>query len=229
MKKVVFFIALIALMLPNYGKAQSGFYAEFIAGCGYGITKISDNGETVDVKDYNPDDAPKWWPLIKQKNMSNEWFMSGKFGWDFAYMPMSVYISLKFSYRDFFSKFPDDEQFTHNNLFKILPGFGVRLPIKDMLRSVGHCPVFQVGADFDSFTRYKGIYGKQKDQLKAGVNTIYGLGWQFGYNLTVLAEFELPHHNLLNQDFTPDNGATHPYAKVDSKMYVIYLAVAAKF
>ncbi len=224
MERIISIIVLITCMFPHIAVSQSKFYSEFALECGLSHLKIKDGGQEVDIRSYNPDKSPKWLAKIGSKDYSAELYMSSKFGWDFAYTPFSVYGNLKFSYRRFFSKFPDDETYTRNKLWYILPGFGVRLSIKDMLRHYGHCPIFQVGIDYGGLAHYNGIYGKQKKQLAKGVNTIYGLGWTLFYGYTtVLVEIELPHHDIFNTAFTPDNGTSYPFSNVESKMYTIQL------
>lgn len=151
-------------------------------------------------------------------------YISG--GVDFPYMPFEVYVDVSATEQYFKAKFPEHDDYVHNFLLQLRPGFGVRFSIKSMDVS----PLIQAGISYN-LNLYKGFYGTKKDQLNGGTNNSFGIGMidrddESGFVL----ELVLPNQPFYNKDFTPDGGHYYPYANlVPKKMWELAVHYFQRF
>ena len=142
-------------------------------------------------------------------------YIYANFGWKWAYTGLCPYVSLKFRWQNFDTKFLADEESKQNKIRTFIPGVGVRMPFANLKRKWGWSPVIEIGSEYNIITKYKkGIFGTDKNQLNnKTLTTTYGLGFEF-WRFAVVGTLSSNSNELYNRDYSPDNGFSYPFKNI---------------
>ena len=158
---------------------------------------------------------------IKFKEFFGNSYYFVDLGWKWNYTGLCPYISLKYRWQNFNTKFISDEEERQNKIRTFIPGIGVRMPFANLKRQWDWAPVIEIGSECNFITKYKkGIYGTDKNQLNnKNISTSFGLGVEI-WNIAVIGNMFFNNSNLFNQNYSPDGGYYYPYANIETnEMY----------
>ena len=190
----------------------------------YDIFSIKNDGDKIKV-----DDGSYWG--FKSKDMFSNVQYGMKFGWQPELSPFGVYISCGYQFNKFRVQFdPNINEWEKFKIHSIRPGIGIRItPFINMLEEKEWSPILEVGTSYNYYIGCKAPYNNNKEQLKSGMISSFGIGARFYENFSITAGVELYHYSMFNQDFTPDDGITYPYKDIKTKKTTIFLSISHDF
>lgn len=146
-----------------------------------------------------------------------------KFGWMGDFSPIGIYISGTYSHNRFKTQFAYETEWVSHRIDCVKPGVGIRFsPVSLFTDYWDVYPIIEVGTMYNRHFKYKGGFNDDLSQINDGMSTLYSIGVDL-QSASILLGCEIPHFDLFNVDFTPDEGYSFPYANVTSKTYNIYL------
>lgn len=148
-----------------------------------------------------------------------------KLGWQPSQIPVGFYAKVGYRHENFETKLPDENEWTKHRLNCLRPGIGIRIsPLENMIDDYKWCPIIEIGSTYDYYLSYKGVYGKDKNQLNNGVSTCIGVGAKFRTGAAVMLTFDRQNYDLFNKDFTVDG--VKPFENVETNHFNIQLSMS---
>ncbi len=90
-------------------------------------------------------------------------------------------------------------------------------------------PVLEIGGSYDYVFACKGLYSSTSS-VNSGFHGIVGIGFgDTNSHMQYTLRYEQDFYNWFNEDFTPDDGATHPYKGWKSKLGYLSFSVRYGF
>ena len=157
------------------------------------------------------------------KNMLRNVTFDLRFGWQNGYSFFVPYVSTKYNFHSVYTRFPADEERLKNKIHSACFGGGVQLlPFrKKAARNRWKIsPAFEVGTEYEFYTKCKSYYGKDKKQFKNGMNMHYGMGVNMLGLMVTMITADIGGHDIFNTDYSPD-GVSKPYEDIKSNKYSI--------
>lgn len=158
-------------------------------------------------------------PYFKQQfNYWGDWRIHLSGSMDVPRTPFGIYMGLSYKTVEVLTN-----QIS-NRAHYVCPDFGIRLRFGDEARS-DWAGLIELGAEYDFAEGYKGLYS-EKNAVNSGF--VGRLAAGFSYNsLSVIVQYDHPFYSFFNTNYTPDNGATIPFAGVNRK--IAYMSLGVRF
>lgn len=213
---------LIEYALEEYGDRYGderinywGYRGEYFA--------IKDNGEKIKL------DYGKMFGF-KARDMFRNFEYGFQAGWQPRLSPFGFYVSCGYQFRQFRASLVEGKDVaTKYKTSVLIPGIGIRItPFIDMLEDEGVSPIIEIGSSYNVFLAAKGAFNNDKAQFNHGLTSTFSIGARTE-TYSVTGGVDIDHFNLFNQEYTPDNGITYPYANIKSKHLVFHLSYVHDF
>lgn len=182
----------------------------------YRYNRIKVNGQKVDYEGHN-------FFGYKAVDLFRDFEYSLKFGWQPAQIPVGFYARVGYRHENFETKISDVDDWTKHRINCLRPGIGIRIsPLENLIDKHNWCPIIEIGSTYDYYLNYKGVYGKDKDQLNDGISWCVGLGVKYKSGTALMLTLDCQNYDLFNKDYTI-NGMK-PYENTESKHFNISLS-----
>lgn len=190
----------------------------------YDIMRFRENGTNVL---FNPED---WYGLKTTFGFKKRYLFSHlngnlKFGWMGPYSPIGAYVHVGYDYRWFAMRMSYQTEAQDYKIGTFNPGVGIRISPANFYYSASDTHfVIEVGTNYNHRKLFRSPYENKEMMLNNGLSYIVSLGLA-GESNSVLLGFEWANHDLFNKDYTPDNGLSHPYYNLSSKIMSLILSI----
>lgn len=206
----------VVLSLQGYNiKEMGGFPGSSLTSR---YNRIKMDGQKVDY------DGHKFYGF-KAVDLFQDFEYSLKFGWQPSQVPVGFYARVGYRHENFETRMSEDDGWSKHRINCLRPGISIRIsPLENMIDECKWCPIIEVGSTYDYYLSYKGIYGKDKDQLNNGVSLCCGLGVKFKSGAAVMLTLDHQNYDLFNKNYTVDG--LKPYESTKTTHFNIGMSLS---
>lgn len=153
-----------------------------------------------------------------------------KIGWMGAFSPIGIYFHCGYDYRNFTMQRSYETDFQRHKIGTLKTGVGIRIsPCNFYDSDMSWKPIFEFGTDYNMTISYKGPYNNDKNQINDGLNYSASLGVTNIENVSILLGAEWYGYDILNREYTNDNGLYYPYYNLTSRIVSIVFSLSYGF
>ena len=124
---------------------------------------------------------------------------------------------------------PNSDESSKFRLNYVRPGIGIRItPLMGLFEEDGWSPILEIGTSYNYNFSCTAPYENTKEQFNNGITSTFALGVRFE-EWSITGGVEIDNYNLLNQDYSPDNGISYPYKDIKTNHVTAFLSISRDF
>lgn len=154
---------------------------------------------------------PFWWRELLLGDFSHSFkFNAGyELSWKSLVSPFGAFVGVEWEYNHLRLKNGNEAGAHYSQA--IVPNAGLRFRIWGGNFERPIKPSIEISGSYVYHFNYHNDHHYDKDALNNGFRGRIGAGVNFNNRMTILLQYEQDFFNYFNKDYTPDDGATHPF------------------